>query len=161
MAVPDLEREPVVTIGPGRTHGLRATYGDGCRCDDCRRAERDYQRRGRAVRAYKASGTRFHPEPRPAAWADRRACAGLGWSLFFPEHGEPSGTAEVRAVCESCPVARECLDDALYYEQGGGERFGFVGGMTPRERAAEHARRAAMFHEEPSNAQVAPAMVGA
>lgn len=28
---------------PGaRTHGLRSTYNDGCRCDACRDAEADY-----------------------------------------------------------------------------------------------------------------------
>ena len=28
-----------------RSHGLRATYAAGCRCDDCRRANREYARR--------------------------------------------------------------------------------------------------------------------
>jgi len=27
-----------------RTHGLRATYQAGCRCDDCRQANREYAR---------------------------------------------------------------------------------------------------------------------
>jgi hypothetical protein len=31
-------------VVPGRTHGLRSTYVDGCRCDECRKAERDYRR---------------------------------------------------------------------------------------------------------------------
>lgn len=37
---------------PGATHGVRATYQQGCRCDDCMRASRDYHR---ALRAAKAS----------------------------------------------------------------------------------------------------------
>jgi hypothetical protein len=31
-------------IGPRATHGIRATYARGCRCDDCRAAWRDARR---------------------------------------------------------------------------------------------------------------------
>jgi hypothetical protein len=31
-----------------RTHGIRATYVNGCRCPECRQAERDYRRAYRA-----------------------------------------------------------------------------------------------------------------
>ena len=30
-------------LGPNRTHGIRATYNAGCRCDACRMAEADYR----------------------------------------------------------------------------------------------------------------------
>jgi hypothetical protein len=32
---------------PGRTHGIEATYGAGCRCDPCRDAHRAYRLRTR------------------------------------------------------------------------------------------------------------------
>lgn len=33
----------------GRRHGLRSTYNDGCRCDDCTDAETNYQYARKAV----------------------------------------------------------------------------------------------------------------
>ena len=38
-------------FGPNATHGLRSTYIAGCRCECCKRAQRDYQRRWREKKA--------------------------------------------------------------------------------------------------------------
>lgn len=63
--------------------------------------------------------------------------------LFFPT-GYQSDAAllqveEARAVCALCPVAAECLRDALTAEAGKGikvrEDNGIRGGWTPRDRA--------------------------
>jgi hypothetical protein len=35
----------IVHLGPRATHGRQATYHRGCRCDECKVAQRDYMRR--------------------------------------------------------------------------------------------------------------------
>lgn len=61
------------------------------------------------------------------AWHRQAACRGMGPDPFFPMPGE--STERARAVCETCPVTAECLDEAL-------ERpaVGVWGGTTGRGR---------------------------
>ncbi len=47
----------------------------------------------------------------PPAWHKHAACRGVGAKVFFPDRGESLELA--RAICATCPVARECLDEAL------------------------------------------------
>lgn len=47
-----------------RTHGIRATYVDGCRCTDCIQADRDYQR----LRRYKAREARGDASGEMCLW---------------------------------------------------------------------------------------------
>lgn len=42
---------PVVSFGPGATHGKASTWGRGCRCDDCRVAKLDALRRAKERKA--------------------------------------------------------------------------------------------------------------
>lgn len=51
-------------LGPGRTHGIRGTYHDGCRCGPCREAERLYRARLRGSK--RSYGARRTKDPLPA-----------------------------------------------------------------------------------------------
>ncbi|GAB2750048.1 hypothetical protein GCM10027174_25730 [Salinifilum aidingensis] len=66
-------------------------------------------------------------------WRERAACRDEDPELFFPISEVGLGAKQVdraKAVCGRCPVASECLADAL----SNGLDFGIFGGMTPRER---------------------------
>lgn len=66
-------------------------------------------------------------------WRERAACRDEDPELFFPISEVGLGAKQVnraKAVCARCPVASECLADALDH----GLDFGIFGGMTPRER---------------------------
>jgi WhiB family redox-sensing transcriptional regulator len=76
------------------------------------------------------------------SWQDKAACLGLDVQLFFGADEEQQAEREAReakakAVCESCPVRRECLDYAL----GNSVRYGIWGGLNEKERALERRRR--------------------
>jgi WhiB family redox-sensing transcriptional regulator len=76
------------------------------------------------------------------SWQDKAACQGLDVQLFFGADEEQQPEREVReakakAVCESCPVRRECLDYALRNSV----RYGIWGGLNEKERALERRRR--------------------
>ncbi len=84
-----------------------------------------------------------------SSWLDDAACFkfGVDTEVFFPPTNGPGryrkgAWDEPRSICSVCPVRTPCLDDALRWEAGRGvQRVGFVGGMTPEERAREHASR--------------------
>ena len=61
-------------------------------------------------------------------WMDLAACKGLPNRVFFPLDRRYGGA---RAVCATCPVRQECLDDALAL----GAKRGMFGGLTPSQRA--------------------------
>ncbi len=76
------------------------------------------------------------------SWPDKAACRGLDVQLFFgAEEEQPSERdfreARAKAVCESCPVRRECLDYALENSL----RYGIWGGLDEDERRLERRRR--------------------
>jgi len=65
------------------------------------------------------------------AWREDAACARVDPDLF--EGGDidsPKDYRPARAICRNCPVARECLTEALEND----ERYGMWGGLTPNER---------------------------
>ncbi len=76
------------------------------------------------------------------SWQEEAACGGLDVQLFFgaDEEQEPEREfreVQAKAVCESCPVRRECLDYALENSL----RNGIWGGLSEQERARERRRR--------------------
>lgn len=71
-----------------------------------------------------ATGWEIEPTP----WTTDAACADTNPNLWFPERGQPAGTA--RQICADCPVNTQCLDYALRWNI----RFGIWGGHTVRER---------------------------
>lgn len=62
-------------------------------------------------------------------WHSRAACRGVGAAVFFPTAGE--GSEAARAFCVRCPVADQCLADAM---KTGGP--GVWGGTSARTRRA-------------------------
>lgn len=80
-----------------------------------------------------------------AEWRKRAACLGLDTAIFFPVKGHASDqAAAAKAICSACPVRRDCLEDIMAYEAGGFEgegRHGIFGGLSPKERRWEAARR--------------------
>jgi len=71
-------------------------------------------------------------------WRDLARCAETDPEIFFPEQGGRSTAA--KAVCASCEVSDECLDDALRTDEPGWEH-GIRGGMGPGERRVLRAER--------------------
>ncbi|HVK45225.1 MAG TPA: WhiB family transcriptional regulator [Micropruina sp.] len=77
-------------------------------------------------------------QPRPGSnwdWQLSAACRGMDSAAFFPVNGEGvSRQARIKAaksICNSCPVARICLDHALEAR----EPYGVWGGRSEDERA--------------------------
>lgn len=65
-------------------------------------------------------------------WRDDAACVDVDTGLFFPPTDDPNSPLwnPARAVCATCPVADECLDEALAHREG----YGLRAGLTPSER---------------------------
>lgn len=80
------------------------------------------------------------------SWRDLAACVHEDPGMFFPStaavegygYGTYARATEAVLVCGRCPVAGECLEWALETKQ----EFGIWGGLTPKQRQAELARRA-------------------
>lgn len=64
-------------------------------------------------------------------WRDGAPCGTVDPSLFFEAaEDDPLAEEQAKTICHGCPVAAECLDEAML----GREEFGIWGGMTPKER---------------------------
>jgi WhiB family redox-sensing transcriptional regulator len=80
-------------------------------------------------------------QPRPIIeeweWQYQAACKGLATDIFFysdRERGPKRAKREkiAKAICATCPVIKECRDQALRLA----EPFGIWGGLTQEERFA-------------------------
>lgn len=60
-------------------------------------------------------------------WRSRAACIGRA-KLFFPRHGGNFDAA--KAICRSCPVRQDCLDEALRLNI----EWGIWGGLSRPQR---------------------------
>ena len=93
----------------------------------------------------------------PAHWRDQAACKGEPVQVFFPTDicTHPAENRQThlcnqcrrartddyilaKSICAECPVRSECLEHALYSEDG---NHGVWGGTTPRERKVMRRRR--------------------
>jgi hypothetical protein len=74
----------------------------------------------------------------PGPWRNEAECgtSGVHPDLWFSD--EPEDEAAAKAICDTCPVRRECLLHALQE----GEKMGTWGGLTPTERKDEATVRA-------------------
>ncbi len=68
-------------------------------------------------------------------WQAEAACRDSDPSVFFPVSDKDAEPA--RAICDTCPVAQECLEWAL----GTRQPDGIWGGLTPLERQRVVRRR--------------------
>ena len=75
------------------------------------------------------------------SWRERATCREYSPETWFPDDLPTSMknriTRQAKAICETCPVTAECLDEARDIEGGsnGRGRYGIRGGLTPMERA--------------------------
>lgn len=68
------------------------------------------------------------PEKIQTDWQADAACRGADTSVFFPR--SEADAAAAKAICDTCPVAHECLEWAIETRQP----EGVFGGLTPIER---------------------------
>lgn len=133
-----------------RTHGIRATYVDGCRCRKCRHAEAVYN----VERSKRAGKKARRPRPKmeytsAPSWLEEAKCRGD--DLFYARCCSTSKkeqlayTAWLRAYCASCPVRVKCEADVLHWESFHPDdmRALFQAGKWPDERTVEARRRVA------------------
>lgn len=73
-----------------------------------------------------ATRVRLAPSP-PTEWRTHAACRGMSPSMFVVERGEDTSAA--KAICATCPVTTECLDDAIATRD-----LGIRGGTSERDR---------------------------
>lgn len=64
-----------------------------------------------------------------SAWEESSACRHEAPGLFFPSRTDSLQVWEAKRLCARCPVARECLDEAVLRGH-----TGIWGGTTPEER---------------------------
>nr|WP_183787199.1 WhiB family transcriptional regulator [Prauserella sediminis] len=69
-------------------------------------------------------------------WRDRAACRNEDPDLFFPDGTKDAMSkwqlATAKSVCARCPVANECLADAITHPK----HWGVFGGLDADERRA-------------------------
>jgi WhiB family redox-sensing transcriptional regulator len=68
-------------------------------------------------------------------WRLYASCLGLDWVMFFPNRGE--STKQAKAICDTCLVKVQCLDDAVRRKEPAGVR----GGMSTKARRTIIAKR--------------------
>lgn len=62
-------------------------------------------------------------------WMDAAACKGYPTGWWFPERGDLATAMKAKAVCERCPVTRECLELGRKVSVHGGG-YGIWGGVS-------------------------------
>ena len=93
----------------------------------------------------------LHPTELPprSTWVQRALCAEIDPDLWYPANG-PAPAAAV-ATCRRCPVAAECLTDALANERSGHQvPHGVWGGQSARQRRQLIARHPLLCADCPS-----------
>lgn len=73
-------------------------------------------------------------------WRKDAACKGKDTNLWFPARGDYLTAREAKAICATCPVRQECLDDGLR------EKVGIRGGLSEKERQRMRGRRGPSPH---------------
>ncbi|MFF8784737.1 WhiB family transcriptional regulator [Streptomyces sp. NPDC015125] len=78
----------------------------------------------------------------PRDWRDQALCREADPDEFVPDVCHPAVVAELKAICDRCPVKQVCLTTALAEEEGlpAQLRSGVRAGTTPRERHAMYRR---------------------
>ncbi|WP_346536983.1 WhiB family transcriptional regulator [Micromonospora sp. DPT] len=82
--------------------------------------------------------------PTDANWRLSGRCLAVDPDVMHPDARDFKGHAKAKAICDGCPVQRECLDDAFRV----GDWEGVRGGMTGKERR-EMAKRDGQLKSSP------------
>ena len=77
----------------------------------------------------------------PDRWWERALCAQVGGDIWFPE-GQGSSAKDAKEMCRTCPVRRQCLEDALS-RPASEDGTGVFGGLSVKERRQLRRERAA------------------
>lgn len=112
--------------------GTHIGYDRGCRCQPCKngKAERNRQlRRIQAEDIIDRLADTLH-QIAQQGWRTDAACRGADPDLWFPNKGDNVNVKHALAVCHTCPVQTQCLNDNL------DEQDGIFGGTTPMQRRA-------------------------
>jgi len=90
-----------------------------------------------------STATELFPRP-TSGWQEMALCAQIDPELWYPDAGL---AVEARRICASCPVAAQCLQDAL---ADTGDEYGIRAGTSPRRRETirSQARREAAQVEQ-------------
>jgi WhiB family redox-sensing transcriptional regulator len=127
-------------------HGTRSTYVAGCRCGDCREANRRYQANRRQGDLHDID--RFLDQiadivaAREQEWRTDAACRTEPVDTFFPARGENRKTDRAAELCATCPVADQCRRYALSLPAS--ERAGiWAGRSVDRRRLSREERQLA------------------
>lgn len=70
-------------------------------------------------------------------WRQRGNCRDEDPDTMHPEPRDRMGQEQAKAVCDGCPVAKQCFDDGIRVE----DWYSVRAGMTGEERLEWHARR--------------------
>ena len=102
-----------------RTHGIRATYVDGCGCADCKRADAEYQR-GRRRRNYALTDPVVRDEQEPTnltaeQWAET---APGTWALLVREFGRDAAVRILNGAPARVPPTPAPADPATVAPPG-------------------------------------------
>jgi WhiB family redox-sensing transcriptional regulator len=76
------------------------------------------------------------PDTEPGReWLTEASCRAEDPETFFPDNNAAQ-IEYAKAICETCPVRRECLIDCMAHEAGRSakSRWGVYAGLTPRQR---------------------------
>lgn len=75
-------------------------------------------------------------------WRDQALCREADPDEFVPDVCHPTLVADLKAICDRCPVKTTCLSEALAEEHGlpAQLRSGVRGGTKPRQRHAMYRR---------------------
>jgi WhiB family transcriptional regulator, redox-sensing transcriptional regulator len=118
--------------------GTIQRYRQGCRCAECKEANRVYvneyrQRHRAAAERLLTAMAEYHEGD--TSWLAKANCQGVDTEKFFPTRGEMRLIEEARQVCAACDVVDDCLSYALRTDQP----VGIWGGKSAREREAMRA----------------------
>lgn len=123
-----------------RTHGLRATYAAGCRCDPCREANTIYSRNLQGAKGRpEQTGSRYQVA-QVTNWIYQAACREHEYPDEFHTEKEREQDAlapVLNEYCKRCPVKKECR---AYIDEDERSKptslwFGFWAGEWKRDRA--------------------------
>jgi WhiB family transcriptional regulator, redox-sensing transcriptional regulator len=78
-------------------------------------------------------GAEYAPRNRDRNWTLDAACRAADPEIFFPAKGRPDEAEKALAWCKICPVAAECLAEAMATPAT--DDWGVRGGTTERQRS--------------------------
>lgn len=75
------------------------------------------------------------PKNNPQHWTHKANCKGLTHLMFPQHHKDITYITQARAICNTCPVQKQCLNYALEFPPA--DMHGVWAGMTSRQLAAK------------------------